>query len=437
MVRTGQSAPKPSSKAEKLAERQRVLAANADTFLAVPTGTVNSQNQPAQTNVQATESVQRKKNSLGLSVPKKNFKSLVEEIANNVRMDLHSQPTKRRAPKDRSNLSSIKLITKQKDRKFLKKNQNSIKSNQFWQESQVISKQLRLKRQNHYNGNQVVQKFPVFSVPIGFIPFPFQKFRIKSVRRPDLSEEPVKVNEKQGQEDYDNSTKLPKGDTMELLLQIAPFQHVGTSEKRKSPNNHDASIAAQRQKPSKTVAAAANLEVDYSQFMMEESQYSTAHQDEDLLLDCVGPPGDPGNDGLDGQDGVPGQDGPAGDDGTFPTINIQVNKYATSSQSCQICPAGPEGDPGPVGLPGFEGEKGDPGPVGLIGATAMFSTCRGPRGEPGIPGPQGPVGPPGPPGQDWMSGVGEPGSTGPPGPPGPKGMPGPSGVIMSNGYVGK
>ncbi|KAI1713142.1 cuticle collagen bli-1 [Ditylenchus destructor] len=295
------------------------------------------------------------------------------------------------------------------------------KSNVIFQELRILSNEQRRnqqRRQSQFNGNQVLEKYPVFPVPLGFIPFPFQKFRIKSIRIPLESSGSTTADpladalDSAAKYPTFNESDLPTdiNPSLELMLQLTPF---------------DATIAEIQRQMEKYANRRKSPTRNYNASISNHHIMQTPQHEMPPLQDITQPDfaNEQGNDGVDGTDGFPGSDGEPGEPGSYPVV------YPEPEKECQLCPSGGPGAPGPAGPSGPPGEKGDVGLIGLDGLQGELSACRGPRGDSGLPGPKGLPGLPGAPGIDWISGVGppgppgHPGDTGPPGPRGPPGIP--------------
>ncbi|KAH7693190.1 CRE-DPY-5 protein [Aphelenchoides avenae] len=283
----------------------------------------------------------------------------------------------------------------------------------LWHDLQRVQKQLRLRRQSPEERHRLrvpkLPTLPAFPIPMGFIPFPFHKFRMVPNRQSALetvSEVTPNINQLNGI-GVPSDSVFPESIGAETLNQVLQELNERIGDTELATTTTLSNVAG--------IGLGANTQQvaseDYPQVLTNEVIASST-------LPCQGPPGEPGEDGHDGEDGLPGEDGPPGVDGEY----LAKNPY--DPEGCQVCPQGPPGEPGPPGQrgePGPTGERGSPGNDGVPGPD---STCVGPPGEAGPKGVKGPQGYQGQRGVDWTTGRGKPGPQGEMGAPGPPGLPG-------------
>ncbi|KAI1717020.1 collagen triple helix repeat (20 copies) domain-containing protein [Ditylenchus destructor] len=368
------------------------------------------------------------------------------------------------------------------------------KSNVIFQELRILSNQLRQRRQSQSNGNQVLEKYPVFPVPLGFIPFPFQKFRIKSIRIPlesisSTTTDPL-TDTLDSAANYPtfNESDLPAdiNPSLELLLQLKPFdasiaeiqrQMEKYANRRKSPSrnyngfvssiaNHHIMQTPQHEMPplqdiTQPDFANGQGEISVSNESSNDYQETTPSNQEEV------------------QAAAPNQEVTQdyteflADESTYQTLMekmLQLNAQNYQTQGYQPIPPatqgyqtlppatqyatvecqGPPGDPGSDGVDGtdgFPGTNGEPGYAGSYPAIypepeKECQLC--PAGGPGAAGPAGPSGPPGEKGDVGMIGLdglqgelsacrGPRGDSGLPGPQGLTGLPGTPGIDWVSG----
>ncbi|KAI6219664.1 hypothetical protein M3Y95_01090600 [Aphelenchoides besseyi] len=299
-------------------------------------------------------------------------------------------------------------------------NNFKVHTNQLWTEMQQTHKLLRQRRQleiKQFEGPSLSS----FPMPLGFIPFPFHKFRVSKRPIPALrfigDEVPDFLN---GTENTSNADDL-------LSPQLLPHGPPGTASPQ-TPFPLDPPIDA--------FPPAVTLTTEEFTFPPETTTFtppttttsririnirplppaSTHRHSGGYDGNCRGPPGLPGTDGLPGLDGFQGADGAPGADAMM--MDYQ------STYNCRLCPAGPAGS---------EGEIGDYGQMGPQAKPGRPSDCVGSIGSPGQFGSPGQIGEQGQPGTDVISGIGLPGLPGPPGKmgsQGPQGLPGQHSVVI-------
>ncbi|CAD5230808.1 unnamed protein product [Bursaphelenchus xylophilus] len=283
-------------------------------------------------------------------------------------------------------------------------------------------------------------------LPIGYIPFPFQKFNFLGDLIPLLVQQDEKPKSKKNGEDIleDNSSidglneDIFDAKTAETALErIIRINTMNAHNRHVFPHEVEEIIHPGGPPFTPSGSETASSIENASSGSEEESE------------ECRGPIGIPGDPGEDGFDGIPGPDGAPGANATI--------EYMEDEDGCQVCPTGPPGFVGEEGEQGDPGRGGFPGPPGFVGPDGEDSICVGLDGEVGDPGENGPVGPPGRPGEDALTGIGKPGPPGEegfigprgsvgepgrpakskPGPPGKRGPRGPPGQDGERGEVGK
>ena len=158
-------------------------------------------------------------------------------------------------------------------------------------------------------------------------------------------------------------------------------------------------------------------------------------------IECIGPTGPTGPQGITGATGPQGQPGQSGATGPTGPAGTTGTTGPTGSTG-PAGPTGPTGSTGTVGPTGPTGSTGAVGPTGPTGSTGAVGPT-GPTGSTGVTGPTGPtgstgaVGPTGPTGSTGVTGpTGSTGVTGPTGPTGITGPTGPTGVTGPTGPTG-
>ncbi|CAD5226477.1 unnamed protein product [Bursaphelenchus okinawaensis] len=262
-------------------------------------------------------------------------------------------------------------------------------------------------------------------VPLGYIPFPFQKFNFLGNEDLSDSDKPTSTTEKSDLLEDNASVDSFNEDIFDEKQAATALEHLIRVNTIEAHNKHifPDKVDQYLHPGGPSTVAPEPLEssiIENASFGMEMT-----------VEECQGPLGDPGDLGEDGYDGINGPDGAPGADMSL--------EYIEDEDGCQVCPTGPPGFVGKEGDMGKQGIPGFPGPPGFVGLDGNSSDCTGPigpAGDPGLPGNNGPVGSPG---DDVMSGIGEPGPEGEEGFIGPRGTVGRPGkpTVFLPGLPGK